>query len=80
MDGLTNTEQTEKEARMFDKAINSLCQMYQEKACFDGFTVKPMRVPCVPERGNDFYTDHGIINRFLKAPFRQVFSKIIHKL
>ena len=68
--GLTQEEVKQKEAIVFDNAIDELNGYWRKQ--FDGYNVTPYKVSCLEKP--EPYSDHSMIDNFLKTGIRHIMA------
>ena len=71
--GISDEERSQKEAEVFDKAIDQLCQTYWADATFDGYPVFRRIIPCLSSSCGE-YDDYNAVHEFIRAPIRDLES------
>ena len=68
---ISEAERKEKEKRLFDSAINDVCEVYWKNTMFDGFPVETIPVECKDSTQMSFKS-YDCVKDFLKYPLRDL--------
>ena len=73
LSGITAQERKQKEAMVFDNAINELCSVHWANATFDGYPCHSFHIRCLDDKP-PIYDDHEFedIQSFLRCPLRDI--------
>ena len=68
---ISEHKRKEKEARVFDSAVNDVCKVYWKNSMFDGFPVETIPVEC-QESTQMRFGSYDRVKDFLKSPLRDL--------
>lgn len=70
---LTEAEQRQKEAKVFDNAMGEICDDFWKGHTFDGFPVSAQAIPCIPDEDDEsLYSDYNDVHKLIRGPIRNV--------